>query len=257
MARYEIVSSRTDDRHRVWDRDEDRVVFVSEPGDLAAAEKAMSSRLRKVRQVAPAPAVLELTAQRTGTRKGHDVDSPHIVENTDGFRVWWPAKRIFVGRAHGGGAMATLVEAQGRLRELLEQEAGLAPPVHQQLGMFAEPPSRPAVPAGGLFKMNGRGEVRPARGRAKGNPMGDHLGVAAQPRHARPHYPEADSFGGYFPDDYQGPGGYTPHVQQPQAPGRRSAKRNGAAKPKKPAGRSATARAAQATVARFVAPRGR
>ncbi len=182
--------------------------------------------------------------------------------------MWWPAKRIFVGRARGGGAMANLAEAQGRLRELLEQEAGLAPPVHQQLGMFGDAPARPALPSGGLFKMNGAGAVKPVRARAKGNPMGDHLGVAAHPRDRRPrHADDAAGFGGYFPDDYQGAAPYAPYPQQPTAPGRRSAKRNGRAAPAKakkaakappkktPAGRSA--RAAAATVARFVAPRAR
>lgn len=211
MLRFQIVTSRTDNRHRVWDMEDDRVVSTWEPDQLAAAEADLAKRLKKVKAHVPAPAMLELTAQHGPRAKQASAESPHIVENSDGFRIWWPAKQLFVGRA-GGGACATLVEAQGRLRDLLEIQSGKAKPVQHQLGMFAEP----APTAGPLFKLNGR---------SKSNPMGDHLGMPTPPRPRVSGSPAA-ALGGYFPDDYQPMGPSYPRPT-PIAPGRRSAKRNG------------------------------
>jgi hypothetical protein len=187
--------------------EDDRVVSTWESEQLALAEADLAKRLKKTKARVPAPAALELTAQHGPRARQPSAESPHIVENSDGFRIWWPAKQLFVGRA-GGGACATLVEAQGRLRDLLEIQTGKAKPVRHQLGMFEEP----APTAGPLFKLN---------------PMGDHLGMPTPPRpRLSGGASTAAALGNYFPDDYQPMGPSSPRPA-PIAPGRRSAKRNG------------------------------
>ena len=145
------IHTGSDGRFRVWDGD--RFAAIYEPDDYASAQ-AHLQRLepkRRKRPVAETPRELVLSTEVRAVRRGstdvaaEDPERVHVKEFSDGWRVWNPLSRSYVGAADRG-AFSAKTDAMFRARELTLQAGASRSPA-------ARAPARRSadVEGGGLF----------------------------------------------------------------------------------------------------------
>ena len=189
------IHTGSDLRHRVWDGDKFAAIY--EPDDYASAASHLA-RLTRRRKAPAAPAAAESfelsvgdvpAVSRSAPAIAEDPDRVHLKEFSDGWRVWHPVVRSYVGDADRS-PFATKHDAMHRARDVQVQigalgasTAGRAAPRRK-----APPPRTPPLmertlfapaevaPKGGQigFKFNARER------REKGTPTDLNLWVLDQ-----------------------------------------------------------------------------